>query len=539
MSQIRDVSSLPIAGYLIDKLHSHGFRLLSDLQGVKPLDLAQEIGVAPTIAMSILRQLASPAASSTTLTDSTTPSLHAPTAFTTTTAASASQQQPTVFSAKDLVARMSIQRPIITFCKALDTMLGGGVSIGHVTEICGVPGIGKTQLLSQLALNVQIPEVFHGQGGEALFLDTEGSLVPERLAEMAQELSKHLTKLAQHSSQRAHSNNSSNSSGNVDLIRAQLQAAEHMTVERFLSGVHVVRCHDASDVHVFLHHLPAFCAAHPTLRLIVIDSVAFPFRCMPSSTSVASTSSTTSMSVSVSATSATSSSSSSSSNAISGTTTNNSSTSSSSISSSGGTTAAERQRQLATLAQRLAEVAFQHRCAVVVSNHVTTRISSQATAATNINEDSSGSSSSSSVQNSVGTASLVPALGDSWAHAITTRLLLHWDHAGSFNTAQQQQQPRRQRVATLAKSPAMPLQSVAFVVNKKGIRDMPNNTSTASLATTTTTHHIQQQQQQQVQQQVQEHARQQMDQVRFVLFLFFSFFFNLLCSLRPLMFVVH
>lgn len=35
---------------------------------------------------------------------------------------------------------------IVSFCEKLDTMLGGGMPIGHVTECSGVPGSGKTQL---------------------------------------------------------------------------------------------------------------------------------------------------------------------------------------------------------------------------------------------------------------------------------------------------------------------------------------------------------------------------------------------------------
>eukprot|EP01033_Poteriospumella_lacustris_P017433 gene17433-12466_t len=364
MSDIRDVSSLPIAAQLIDKLHAHGFRLVSDLQGVKPLDLAQEIGIAPALAMTVIRAASGCLSQSTQFSSASTahPTYSAST---------------TIFSAKDLVARMSIQRPIITFCKALDTMLGGGVSIGHVTEICGVPGIGKTQLLCQFALNVQIPEVFHGLGGETLFLDTEGTFFPERVAEMAHELSKHLMKMAQHTAAQRGSH-----AHHTDLVRAQLQAAESMTMERFLTGIHVVRCHDTSDVHVFLHHLTAFLSLHPAL---------------------------------------------------------------------------------AALAQRLSEVAFQHNCAVVVSNHVTTRIAPATTATATVAGANVDIDSATVVPASSSTSSsLVPALGDTWAHAITTRLLLHWDHSGVYAMANHSQPQRRQRVATLVKSPAMPLQSVAF-----------------------------------------------------------------------------
>lgn len=345
---------MPIAAHLIDKLHAHGFRLVSDLQGVKPLDLAQEIGIAPALAMTVIRAASGCLSQSTTQFSQQTNLSSASTAY--------PNSASTVFSAKDLVARMSIQRPIITFCKALDTMLGGGVSIGHVTEVCGVPGIGKTQLLCQFALNVQIPEVFHGLGGETLFLDTEGTFFPERVAEMAHELSKHLMKMAQHTAAQRGSH-----AHHAELVRAQLQAAESMTMERFLTGIHVVRCHDTSDVHVFLHHLTAFLSLHPAVRLIVIDSIAFPFRAMGSISSAGGGGGSGSVgggggggggAVGSSGSGAAASSGGGNGGSISG----------------NGYTAMERQRQLAALAQRLSEVAFQHNCAVVVSNHVTTRI---------------------------------------------------------------------------------------------------------------------------------------------------------------------
>ena len=40
-----------------------------------------------------------------------------------------------------------------------------------------MPGIGKSQMCMQLALDVQIPELFGGNGAEAVYIDTEGSLV--------------------------------------------------------------------------------------------------------------------------------------------------------------------------------------------------------------------------------------------------------------------------------------------------------------------------------------------------------------------------
>lgn len=39
-------------------------------------------------------------------------------------------------------------RSIVTFSSQLDAALGGGAPVGRVTEVCGVPGVGKTQLWS-------------------------------------------------------------------------------------------------------------------------------------------------------------------------------------------------------------------------------------------------------------------------------------------------------------------------------------------------------------------------------------------------------
>lgn len=45
-------------------------------------------------------------------------------------------------------------------------MLGGGIMLGEVTEITGTPGVGKTQLVMQLAITVQIDPVWSGTGGQ-------------------------------------------------------------------------------------------------------------------------------------------------------------------------------------------------------------------------------------------------------------------------------------------------------------------------------------------------------------------------------------
>jgi len=53
----------------------------------------------------------------------------------------------------------------IVYCRT-----GGGVPLGRITEMCGPPGIGKTQLSIQLAVDVSIPALFGGLGKQAVYI---------------------------------------------------------------------------------------------------------------------------------------------------------------------------------------------------------------------------------------------------------------------------------------------------------------------------------------------------------------------------------
>jgi len=57
------------------------------------------------------------------------------------------QRAPTEsLTALDLLHQEQTLGSIVTFCSGLDDVLGGGVPVGKTTEICGAPGVGKTQL---------------------------------------------------------------------------------------------------------------------------------------------------------------------------------------------------------------------------------------------------------------------------------------------------------------------------------------------------------------------------------------------------------
>jgi RAD51-like protein 2 len=98
----------------------------------------------------------------------------------------------------------------------------------------------------------------------------------------------------------------------------------------------------------------------------------------------------------------------------------------------------ERTRSLTKIAAFLADMASQFDVAVVVINQMTTKVGEN------------------------DTSKLVPALGESWGHAVTTRVLLSGDDI---------------RRCTLVKSPHKAAGSALYRVVESGIRDVPDGTT--------------------------------------------------------------
>ncbi|KAA8917187.1 hypothetical protein TRICI_000667 [Trichomonascus ciferrii] len=61
-----------------------------------------------------------------------------------------------------------------------DNLLGGGIRTGTVTEFVGEAGAGKSNLLMQLSLAVQLPPVYGGLDKGAIFLSTESGSFDSR-----------------------------------------------------------------------------------------------------------------------------------------------------------------------------------------------------------------------------------------------------------------------------------------------------------------------------------------------------------------------
>jgi RecA/RadA recombinase len=62
--------------------------------------------------------------------------------------------------------------------ETLDTLLGGGIHSGMITDVYGESGAGKTQLCFTLAVNCI------KNGGKVMFVDTAGTFRPERIMEI-------------------------------------------------------------------------------------------------------------------------------------------------------------------------------------------------------------------------------------------------------------------------------------------------------------------------------------------------------------------
>lgn len=89
-------------------------------------------------------------------------------------------------TASEFHSRRSELICITTGSKQLDTLLGGGIETGSITEAFGEFRTGKSQLCHTLAVTCQLPIDMGGGEGKCLYIDTEGTFRPVRLVSIAQ-----------------------------------------------------------------------------------------------------------------------------------------------------------------------------------------------------------------------------------------------------------------------------------------------------------------------------------------------------------------
>ena len=87
-----------------------------------------------------------------------------------------------IFEQRKDIRKLSFRVP------ELDALLGGGMETQAITEMYGEFGSGKSQIVHQMAVNVQLPEEQGGLNGSVIYIDTENTFRPERIEQMVKGL---------------------------------------------------------------------------------------------------------------------------------------------------------------------------------------------------------------------------------------------------------------------------------------------------------------------------------------------------------------
>jgi DNA repair protein RadA len=88
-------------------------------------------------------------------------------------------------TAEKILERRKLIARLTTGSKELDELLGGGIESQSITEVYGMFASGKSQWCFQLCVLAQLPAEKGGLNGGVLYIDTENSFRPERVAQIA------------------------------------------------------------------------------------------------------------------------------------------------------------------------------------------------------------------------------------------------------------------------------------------------------------------------------------------------------------------
>ena len=153
-----------------------------------------------------------------------------------------------------------ISRP---FVYQLDTVLfPGGLQPGHIVELIGEEGTGKSQYLLHLLATAILPATVSGVdvGGlnaEVLFIDTKYAFNMLRLvALLEQRLSAALNK-----------------SNDTCTTSTEVEDPVESAVKQCLTRFFFVRCSSSAQLAVTLCSLESVLAAKPNIRLVLLDDV--------------------------------------------------------------------------------------------------------------------------------------------------------------------------------------------------------------------------------------------------------------------------
>ncbi|KAL7434071.1 hypothetical protein ACHAXM_003900 [Skeletonema potamos] len=313
----------------------------------------------------------------------------------------------------------STARQIVSFSQPLDMLLGGGFALSELTEIAGLPGAGKSQLAMQLCVDARLPGQYGGVEGCAVVIDAEGSWSDaggvDRLWSMASALVDHVKSSALRKIEANKAKEIANGGDNTKTTTISEQLVPTwFTPESILDGIHIFRVHDLASQTCTLYNLPQFLHEQDEkgkpVKILVIDSLAFHYR-------VAS-----------------------------------------SINSGNKGNFLSTTTSLTRMAAFLQELASEFDLAVVAVNHLTNKIDKNSTGAGGMKL--------------VRTTS--PSLGESWAHSVTSRLMVDFYHRQpNYGNSPGDNVMGEVRTCSLVKSPHKPNGTALFMITDKGIRGLP------------------------------------------------------------------
>eukprot|EP00984_Skeletonema_dohrnii_P005921 scaffold2103_cov99-Skeletonema_dohrnii-CCMP3373.AAC.5 len=309
----------------------------------------------------------------------------------------------------------STARQIVSFSQPLDMLLGGGFALSELTEIAGLPGSGKTQLAMQLCVDARLPGKYGGVEGCAVVIDAEGSWSGagvDRLWSLAGALVDHVKSSALRKMETIRAKEMANGGrgANTDTTTAPEELVPTwFTPESILDGIHIFRVHDESEQTCTLYNLPQFLQEQEEKGKPVKILV---IDSLAFHYRVAS-----------------------------------------SINSSNKGNFLSTTTSLTRMAAFLQELASEFDLAVLALNHLTNKL----------DKDSTGA----------GGMKLVPALGESWAHSVTSRLMVDFYHRHVPNGASSGGVMGEVRTCSLIKSPHKPNGTACFMITDKGIRGLP------------------------------------------------------------------
>jgi DNA repair protein RadA len=142
-------------------------------------------------------------------------------------------------TAEDLWKKRQKMKRCCTGSNNLNNLMGGGIETQAMTELIGEYGVGKTQICLSLCVRVQLPEEEGGLNGNVVYVDTEGTFIPERVFEIAESLG-------------------------LD---------PHKTLEK----IFLARAYNSSHQELLTENLFKFCPEN-NVKLVVVDSMIGHFR---------------------------------------------------------------------------------------------------------------------------------------------------------------------------------------------------------------------------------------------------------------------